>query len=118
MRLSDLLSRYLEPAKIIESFTDEIRADISYTGYRFEAPDGETVLSQGEIEGFEVSYRLSIQDRQLGNISLYRSYGFSDSELGDLEDFLCALVQPLKNAMMYQTALKTAYRYQWRTGCR
>lgn len=110
LRLTNLLSRHLDPAKIIEAFTNEVRTGIPHTGYYYEAPNKETVVSQGEAEGFEISYRLNIQDRQLGKISLYRKQAFSDSELNELEELLCALIHPLKNSMMYQTALNKAYQ--------
>ena len=110
LRLSDLLSRNLETAKIIEAFTSEIRSDIPHTGYLFGAPYMESIVSQDVDEGFEISYRLNIQGWQLGKITFFRQYGFSTEDLSDLEDLLCALVHPLKNAMMYQTALNTAYQ--------
>lgn len=110
LRLSDLLSRYLDLTPIIEAFTSQIQSDIPHTGYQFKTPDLATTITQGDTEGFEVNYHLKIQDRHLGSLSLYRRHGFSDTEVSDLEDFLCALVHPLKNSMMYQTALKTAYQ--------
>lgn len=110
LRLSDLLSRSLEPSNIIEAFTSEVRTDIPHTGYHFRDPNMKTLVSQGEEGGFEVNYRLIIQDRQLGNLTLFRQYAFSDGDLSNLEDYLCALVHPLNNAIMYQIALKTAFQ--------
>jgi diguanylate cyclase (GGDEF)-like protein len=46
----------------------------------------------------------------LGSLTMYRASPFSSNEVCQFEDLLCALVYPLKNAIMHQVALVSAYR--------
>ena len=110
LQLSDLLSRQLEIGKLIEAFTSEISSDIKFSGYRFNSKDVDAPIEQGVTDGYNMTYRLKIQNRKLGEISFYRKRNFSGAELSDVEELLCALIYPVKNALMYQIALKSAYR--------
>lgn len=110
LQLSDLLSRNLEIAQIIEAFMDEIAGDIAHCGYYFTCSDVDTSVKQGVTEGFSANYRLKIQSRLLGELVVFKQTGFSSRELCELEDLLCSLIYPIKNALMYQIALKSAYR--------
>ena len=110
LQLSDLLSRHLEIAQIIEVFMAEIADDVNYCGYRFSCGDINATLENGVIEGFNANYRLKIQNRILGELTLFKRSSFNSGELCELEDSLCSLIYPIKNALMYQIALKSAYR--------
>jgi diguanylate cyclase (GGDEF)-like protein len=110
LQISDLLSRNLEITEIIEAFMAEIAAEINYCGYRFNCDDIDDSIEQGVIEGFNARYRLKIQNRLLGELTLYKLSSFNSHELCELEDLMCSLIYPIKNALMYQIALKSAYR--------
>lgn len=110
LQLSDLLSRHLDIAQIIDAFMAEIADDVNYCGYRFSCGDINATVEHGVIEGFNASYRLKIQNRVLGELTLFKLSSFNSRELCELEDLLCSLIYPIKNALMYQIALKSAYR--------
>lgn len=110
LQISDLLSRHLEVPQIIDAFMAEIAGEVDYCGYVFNCDDTETLIEQGLRAGFTASYRLKIQNQLLGEITLYKRSSFDSRELHQLEDLLCALIYPIKNALMYQVALKSAYR--------
>ena len=110
LQLSDLLSRNLEIGPIIEAFMDEISGVVEFCGYRFSCDDINATLENGVIEGYNANYRLKIQNRLLGELTLYKLASFNSRELCELEDLLCSLIYPVKNALMYQIALKSAYR--------
>ena len=110
LQLSDLLSRHLDIAQIIEAFIAEIADDVHYCGYRFSCSDINATIEHGVIEGFNANYRLKIQNRMLGELTLFKLTSFNSRELCELEDLLCSLIYPIKNALMYQIALKSAYR--------
>jgi len=110
LQLSDLLSRSLEFEHIIESFMREIEAEIPHSGYFFESGDTGQEVSNGQTVGCCANYRLRIQDHQLGEISLFREIVFTSHELCRLEELLCALIYPVRNASMYHIALQSAYR--------
>ena len=110
LQLSDLLSRHLEIGQIIEAFMREIAPDVAYCGYRFRCDDVSATIENGVIEGYNANYRLKMQNRLLGELTLYKLSSFNGGELCELEDLLCSLIYPVKNALMYQIALKSAYR--------
>lgn len=110
LQLSDLLSRNLEIDKIIEVFMSEITDSIDHCGFHFCCSDAEMLIERGANDGFSANYRLKIQNRLLGELTVFKHASFSNRELKSLEDLMCALIYPLKNALMYQIALKSAYR--------
>ena len=110
LQLSDLLSRHLEIPQIIEAFMAEIAIDVEHYGYRFRCDDVDTCIEHGIIEGFNANYRLKVQNHLLGELTLFKRSRFNSQELCQLEDLLCSLIYPVKNALMYQIALQSAYR--------
>ncbi len=110
LQLSDLLSRHLEIRNIVEAFMSEISDDIDYCGYEFTCDDTDLVIRHGDTIGYSANYRLKIQNRLLGELTLFKRSNFNNLELCELEDLMCSLLYPIKNAMMYQIALKSAYR--------
>ncbi len=109
LKIKDFLSRHLEVDQIIEVFMTEIAAEVNWCGYQFGCADIDTRMKRGVIAGFNVKYRLNMQDRLLGELTLYKRDSFANYELCQLEDLMCSLLYPLKNAIMYQIALKSAY---------
>ncbi len=110
LQLSDLLSRHLEIRQIVEAFMREISGDIDYCGYEFACDDADLAIRFGDTIGHSANYRLKIQNRLLGELTLYKRSNFTGSELCELEDLMCALLYPIKHATMYRIALKSAYR--------
>ncbi len=110
LQLSDLLSRHLEIKQIIEAFMKEIAKEIDYCGYRFSCDEVDICLERGKTRGYDASYRLRVQNRQLGELTLFKPSRFGSTKLNKLEELMCCLIYPLKNALMYQVALKSAYQ--------
>ena len=110
LQLSDLLSRNLEVEQIIEVFMAEIAAEVDFCGYRFAAEEGDLTIGVGRSDDYSASYRLKITQRLLGELTLYKRRVFTAEELCALEDLLCALLYPLRNALLYRLALESAYR--------
>jgi diguanylate cyclase (GGDEF)-like protein len=109
LELSDLLSRSIELETVIEVFSNEIRKEVPHQGYKYECSEIAVSFSQGGSAEYNLNYRLNVQNHQIGEITLFRSKPFSSKEICDLEDLLCALIYPVKHAVMYQTALQSAY---------
>lgn len=109
LKLVHTLSRNLDIEQIIEIFSRELQSQVPHSGYRYQVSDPELDITIGDTAGACANYRLKIQERFLGEISFYRETGFSTEELCDLEDMLCATIYPVKNALMYQIALNSAY---------
>ena len=108
-QLSDLLSRDLEIDHIIEAFSRYLQSEVPHCGYQYQCAELGLSLDSGKVRDHLASYRLKIQSRPLGEITFYRETRFNADELHNLEDLLCSLIYPVKNAIMYQVALNSAY---------
>ena len=110
LHLAGLLSRSLEVEHIIDTFAREIQQDVPHSGYKYECIDIEKGMSAGQITRHSVHYRLKVENQLLGEVTLFRDFPFVDAEVTKLEALLCALIYPIRNAVTYQTALKSAHR--------
>lgn len=110
LQLTNQLSRSLDVAQILETFLQEVSVDAACCGYIFHAADLGNPIDWGMTQGFHRSYQLKLQNRWLGELTLYKSDRFSAAEQARLAEWLPAVIFPLKNAIMYQVALKSAYR--------
>ncbi|MDH5353986.1 MAG: GGDEF domain-containing protein [Gammaproteobacteria bacterium] len=108
-QLSDLLSRDLEINLIIQAFSDYIQTEFPHGGYQYENIEMGLSLDSGVTRGHLASYGLKMQSRSMGEITFYRETRFNADELSNLEDLLCTLIYPVKNALMYQVALESAH---------
>jgi diguanylate cyclase (GGDEF)-like protein len=109
LQLSDLLARHLHLKEILDTFSAELQEQVEHSGYRYMQSELSQPIRSGKLEQHSMHYRLSIEDQNLGKLSVYRKQPFNANEVCLFEELLCALVYPLKNALMYQSALKSAY---------
>lgn len=110
LQMSDLLSRHLSVVDIFKVFTDEIKTLIEHDSYRYVSEQLKEPIRSGKVQRHSLNYHLTIQQMDLGELTLYRKKPFSTNELCQFEDLLCGLVYPLRNALMYQSAITSAYR--------
>jgi diguanylate cyclase (GGDEF)-like protein len=110
LQLVNQLFRILDVEQMIETFLREIEDDVDCAGYQLIGADADDSIEWGLIRGFHSSYHLKVQNRWLGELTLYKTANFTDRELRRLEEWLPVLIYPLKNALMYKVALRSAYR--------
>lgn len=110
LQLSDLLSRSLNLNDIVRSFSTEVNPLVPHTSYRYISEQLMEPVKQGKLDRHSLHYHLTIHQMDLGELTIYRNSPFGANEVCQFEDLLCALVYPLKNALMYHTAITSAYR--------
>lgn len=110
LQLSDLLSRHLSVEDIIKVFSREIKSLVPHNSFRYVSEKLDEPVRLGKMEVHSLHYHLTIQQMDLGELTVYRKQPFSTNELCQFEDLLCSLVYPLRNALMYQSAICSAYR--------
>ena len=110
LQLSDMLARHLQLRDILDIFSSELRGQLEHSGYRYVNAEITQPIRSGKLEQHSMHYRLSIEDQELGKLSVYRKKPFNANEVCLFEELLCALVYPLKNSLMYLSALQSAYR--------
>ena len=110
LQLTDLLARHLDYAEIMRMFSNEINLLVAHSGYRYISEQHQARAKQGRISRHSLQYRLTIQQMDLGELTIYRKEPFSSNEVCQYEELLCSLVYPLKNALMYHIAITSAYK--------
>jgi diguanylate cyclase (GGDEF)-like protein len=108
--LSRALQTSLDPTRLVDLFSDHMQGFVTHDGmlYRNDALDIQHRLGgQGR---HRCTYSLNIGDEPLGELVFCRSRKFTAAETALMEDYLCYLLYPLRNALLYQTALNMAQK--------
>ena len=75
----------------------------------FEHKNSDTNITIGDKTArHNCNYQIEIAGESLGRLTFTRSIRFAEHELNRLEELLCLLVYPLRNALLYEEALKKA----------
>ncbi len=108
-RLTAVLQTTIELPEILRLFYLEVSRALPLEGISFSHAASGIELTQGDVSGHTVHYRLQTKDDYLGEISFHRlSERFSDTELALMESLLASLVYPLRNGLRYQEAVRSA----------
>lgn len=103
-RLPMVLQTTLEIVELISLFDAECKKVLGQDSLSFQhAPSG-TEVQLGIDRHHATHYRLEIDQKQLGDITLTRRERFPEAEIMLIEDLLCKLVYPLRNAIRFQQA--------------
>ncbi len=109
MELSGKLQTTLEVDTLIELFAQVIQEQFQYDTLCYRTLDGET-FELGEQAGRNtLNYHLKVLDTELGTILITRHKRFDKSEVMQIENLLAALLYPLRNALLYRSALRCAF---------
>ncbi|MEB0108578.1 GGDEF domain-containing protein [Pseudomonas sp. MH9.3] len=109
-QLGQHLQTSLEPERILGLFFREIQRLVPLDAmvYRHQASD--LRLEFGQRGHHSVSYTLSHEGEPLGELVLRRNQRLAEEELGQLESLLSTLLYPMRNALLYRTATRSALR--------
>lgn len=106
--LTNTLQTTLNIEQMQTLFIDKIANIISFDGYLYEHAPLQITVDSGIKAHHSCNYNLSIDGQELGSLKLFRRRRFSDDEITAIETMLCCLVYPLRNAIKYQDALRSA----------
>jgi diguanylate cyclase (GGDEF)-like protein len=110
LELTGLLQTTLEIDKLIELFARELRRSVELDGLGYTHATEQLEIKLAEVATHRARYDLTLADEALGRLSVYRELPFQPDELHTLENLLCALVYPLRNALSYRRAVQLALR--------
>jgi diguanylate cyclase (GGDEF)-like protein len=110
LELTGTLQTTLEIDKLIELFARELRRRVELDGVLYEHGGAHVQIKIGDPALHRAGYDLVIGEERLGELSVFRLHPFTQAELSQLEDLLCALVYPLRNALVYRFAVERAFR--------
>ncbi len=110
LEITRSLQTSLDPTRLIEVFSMEVGALIVHQGTRYRNDDLDLDVKLGRQARHSCTYNLNIGDEPLGKLTFRRDRKFSAVEIEALEQLLCSLLYPLRNALLYQDALQLAQR--------
>lgn len=95
---------------MLEIFMEVIQTAIEVDGLVYYFAEDELHYKTGASRHHALMYNLSLNGESLGELSLSRRKRFSEEEMETLENLLRGLVYPLRNALLYQRALRSAFK--------
>ncbi len=107
--ISSALQTTLDFNKLIQNFSSKIASMVPHSAYVYTNKEFGLEIKNGVFSRHSCSYALKVEDQTLGELKLMRSHKFDVADLELLETLLCCLIYPLKNATLYQQALRMAY---------
>jgi len=108
--LLNTLQTTIDLEELLRLFSQEVQRFVAHDGLLFEDDRRELMAELGERAHHACSYRLRLMGNALGELRFTRRRRFVEEELGLLEELMCHLLHPLRNALFYQDALAAAHR--------
>lgn len=103
------LQTTLDIEQLLEAFSLHLAGAVPHDTWHYSQIEQGLQLSGGDSGAHSCSYQLRLEDQDLGEWRAARDFPFSDTELATVEAYLCRLVFPLRNALLYRKALDSAY---------
>jgi diguanylate cyclase (GGDEF)-like protein len=107
--ISSALQTTLEIPELIDIFSNKAKALIPHDGFVYTNEEFGLKIERGFSTKHSCSYSLKVEDMQLGELKLMRRQNFDKKEVQLLENLLCSLIYPLKNATLYRQAISMAH---------
>lgn len=110
LELTGILQTTLEIEQLIELFAREAKAMVELDGLHYHCDPDLLEVRTGDSLTHRATYDLTLADRDLGVLEIFRDQPFTKGEIGTLENLMCALIYPLRNALAYRHAVEMASR--------
>lgn len=95
----------LEIPHIIKTFITHLENDLVFDSMQYTHENLKMDFIDGDKQRHYISYQLTLENDDLGEIIITRRTKFNDDEISFFEERLCTLVYPLRNGVKYQEAL-------------
>jgi len=110
LQISSALQTSLDVEQIFETFAQEVKSTVPIEGLRFHNAQHGVDVKIGRNAAQLCTYHLTINEQSLGEVAFMRKASFTSDQSSELEFLLRSLVHPLRNALLYRTALLKAQR--------
>ena len=108
LRMANALHGSLVVDEVLQRFVREAQTHIRRFSFRYRNREEDVIYDEGRAYAHRANYHLDLHGSSLGNITISRSQPFSPEDLRLFESMLCTLVFPLRNALLYERALRSA----------
>ncbi len=110
LRVSTALQASLHVKDVVHAFANEVRRIVRDVSVRYQNRSREILVQDGTNQINRCSYKLTLLGESLGELVFTRAKSLSDDDQKLLEVLLCALIYPLRNALLYEQALTQALK--------
>ncbi|MCF6210785.1 MAG: GGDEF domain-containing protein [Gammaproteobacteria bacterium] len=110
LQLSSQLQTSLDIDSILTAFSEDIQSMVAHDHLGYGHEEQGITFSVGKSARHKLSYQLTVNDEDLGTLLISRRRKFKAEESRQLENLLCALLYPLRNALLYHSALTAAHK--------
>jgi len=107
--ISSALQTSLEFNELVHIFSQKIQELVPHNGFVYTNDEFELNIQKGIKTKNTCSYALKVEDQDLGELMLMRHTRFNKHDIDLLETLLCCLIYPLRNATLFNSALKMAF---------
>lgn len=108
LHISSVLQTSLDLQSVLAIFVRETRDIVHFDSLNYKNAEPKVECNLGNKSVHSCTYSLDLAERTLGDITFTRKKRFSENELKVLEQLLCVLIYPLRNALLYQQAVQAA----------
>lgn len=99
------LQTTLSISQIIDTFYESLESEMSVCGIEYEYPLLYTHITHGKKTDSSYSYLVEVDGETWGNIILYAEADFEPAEKSSLDEYVSAIIFPLRNAILYENAI-------------
>jgi len=110
LRVSTALQASLHVKDVVHAFANEIRRIVRDVSLRYRNRPRQILIEDGNNQLHRCSYELNLLGDSLGEVVFTRAQPLSEHDQELLEVLLCALIYPLRNALLYEQALTQALK--------
>ncbi|MGB0864995.1 MAG: GGDEF domain-containing protein [Granulosicoccaceae bacterium] len=110
LKLTEKLSRSLDAREIVHWFYEELRRDIPISSICYQREAIDLVVRLGQQGESRLDFTLQHLGQSLGEVTLSRARPFTPREIEHVRELIKSMYYPLRNAGMYQLALRSAYQ--------
>jgi len=104
------LQTTLDIPQMLQFFAEEAVQLVALDGLEYSHAPLAISCHLGRQSRHSAAYRLTLGEDMLGTLTFRRGRKFGDADLKRIEDLLCHLLYPLRNAIAYEEALHAARR--------
>ncbi len=110
LHLANVLQSTLDLRGLLELFAQEMNHVVPHDGMSYVNEEERIGVLRGEDAAHQCTYNLLVLDKSLGQLTFKRKSPFTPPETDQIEALVCALVYPLRNAILYKHAVDTAFK--------
>ncbi len=108
LELGHKLQTTLDVDELMRLFFTAARQLVHFDSVRFENVSAGISMAVAQPQRHSCSYNLVLTDQHLGKIAFSSTQPFSTADTAAIEEALCMLLHPMRNALLYRAAINAA----------